>query len=128
VPKSLRSILNDLVQAFTDDVLDVIGDMTPVEIAGETALMPKKQAFTLPLLVKRTTKAWAAEYGLSKGLVDVLERAALGETRDAIAADRGSSRQTVRSQASTLLRRTGDKSLDLAVGRLLRDVVRSKIG
>src|SRR5579859_1473935 len=106
-------------------MLNVIGAATLFDVFGEAVTPPSKRAVDLSTLVRRKALTWAHRYGLSLALTDVLARAALGHSKDAIAAARGSSRQTVKKQACTLLRRTGDKSLDQAGARLLREIVRT---
>ena len=66
--------------------------------------------------------AYATRYELSDAEHDILLRAVRGEGRDAIAAARGSSPNTVKKQVVTLLQKTGDDSLQGAVAALLREV------
>lgn len=65
--------------------------------------------------------AWQRRYGLSDAERDVLLRAGLGASRDAIAAARGCSRLTVKKHGANLLQKTLDDSLHGAVERLLRE-------
>jgi hypothetical protein len=95
VPESLPSLLNDPTQSFTEDVLNIIGVATLVEIVAETAQTPKTRAVGLP------SRVGLATYSLFAGQADVLEQAALGETIEAIAAARRSSALTVKRTCST---------------------------
>ena len=65
---------------------------------------------------------WVSRYYLSDAEADVLRRAALGESKGAIASARGSSELTVKRHVVNLLRRTRDASMHAAVERLLREV------
>ena len=71
--------------------------------------------------LERALAAWTARYGLLPSHVDVLRRAALGKTRKAIAAARGTSEETIKKQVHVLLGRTADPSLLDAIARLLRE-------
>ena len=70
-------------------------------------------------------RIWAARYRLSTAGTDVLRHAVRGQVRGEIAADRGTSLHTVKNQIADILRRTGDDTLQAAVSRLLREVVRT---
>lgn len=67
---------------------------------------------------------WVSRHALSDAQADVLRRAALGENKDGIASARCCSAHTVQKHVADLLHRTGDRSLQAAVSRLLRDVAR----
>ena len=64
-------------------------------------------------------------YQLSDAEADVLRRAVLGETREAIAAARSSSVLTVKRHVVNLLRRTRDPSMHDAVEWFLRELINS---
>jgi two-component system response regulator DevR len=70
--------------------------------------------------LRQTVSAWRDRYALSGAELDVLQRAAAGETRDAIAEARGCALPTVKTHVANLLEKTGDDSLLGAVARLLR--------
>jgi DNA-binding NarL/FixJ family response regulator len=76
---------------------------------------------SLSLRIAKTSRAWTIVYGLTDAEADVLRRCALGESRELIAAARGSSALTLQKHVSNLLRRTRDESLQAAAARLLRD-------
>jgi DNA-binding NarL/FixJ family response regulator len=65
---------------------------------------------------------WQERYGLTGAEREVLLRSALGESRAKIAAARGSSVLTVKTQCDNIRKKSGDRSLHDAVGRLVRDV------
>ena len=75
--------------------------------------------------LERGLEEWVRRYALSEALADVLRRAALGESHSTIAAGRGTSEQTVKKQAKTLLAKTGDDSLHAVAERLLRELARA---
>jgi DNA-binding NarL/FixJ family response regulator len=72
--------------------------------------------------LRRVVREWGRRYGLTQAEADVLERAALGVDRPAVAAERGTSELTVKRQVANILRRSQDSSLQGAVARLLREV------
>jgi DNA-binding NarL/FixJ family response regulator len=78
-----------------------------------------------PLAEKIELRAagWRDRYRMSDAQTDVLRRAACGQNRDAIAAFRSSSPNTVKRQIVDLLQKTGDESLHAAVERLTREAV-----
>ncbi|HEX8789933.1 MAG TPA: response regulator transcription factor [Polyangiaceae bacterium] len=99
------------------------------DLDAEYVVKPVQQARIVKFLVThqdfgarldRTIGAWRSRYTLSDAEADVLRRAALGETRDEIAAARECSVLTVKTHVTNLLQKTGDASLHAAVGRLLR--------
>ncbi len=77
---------------------------------------------SLSFRIATTSRAWTTAYRLTDAEADVLRRCALGESRESIAAARGSSALTLQKHVSNLLRRTRDESLQAAAARLLRDV------
>jgi DNA-binding NarL/FixJ family response regulator len=64
---------------------------------------------------------WAERYALTSSEADILRRAVLGETIEAIARARRSSYSTVKKQVANLRQKTGDEALCDLVGRVLRD-------
>ena len=72
--------------------------------------------------IEGATLAWVDKYGLSMAEADVLRRAVRGATRAGMAADRGTSENTIRNQIAGVLAKTLDDSLEGAVARLLRDL------
>jgi two-component system response regulator DevR len=72
--------------------------------------------------LEQTASEWREQYALSDAELDVLRRAASGETRQAIASARSCSLLTIKAHVANLLQKTGDDSLHVAVGRLLRSV------
>jgi DNA-binding CsgD family transcriptional regulator len=62
--------------------------------------------------------------GLSETEADVLRRSALGQSRGEIAASRGTSEHTIRTQIGRILGKTGHGSFFSAVGDILREVAR----
>jgi len=115
---NLHAILRDLALSFATQIIAALRSTSPGEL-----LKPDARARTLDERVSRGAAAWGAQYGLSDAEVDLLRRVALGETRAEIARGRGTSVQTVATQATRLLRRTRDGSLERAANRLLRDLV-----
>jgi DNA-binding NarL/FixJ family response regulator len=83
-----------------------------------------KDAVSLGARLAPALRQWAARYALSEAETDLLRRTALGESKSAIAAARGVSRETIKTQVATLLDKTGDSSLHAAAERLLRDVAK----
>jgi DNA-binding NarL/FixJ family response regulator len=81
-----------------------------------------EDATSFPVRLGRLAEVWERRYGLSAAERDVLVRAAMGESRDAIATARGCSLLTVKKHGANLLRKTLDDSLHGAVERLLREV------
>jgi DNA-binding NtrC family response regulator len=79
----------------------------------------------LPLAQRIEVKAqgWQERHHLSRAEKDILCRAALGESRETIAAFRSSSPLTVKRQVADLLQKTGDESLHAAIERLTRELV-----
>jgi DNA-binding NarL/FixJ family response regulator len=73
--------------------------------------------------VEQRTERWRHCYNMSEAQTDILRRAARGENRDAIAAFRSSSPNTVKRQIVDLLQKTGDESLHAAIERLTREAV-----
>ncbi|HEX3346426.1 MAG TPA: response regulator [Polyangiaceae bacterium] len=70
--------------------------------------------------------SWVGRYALSEAEGDVLRRAVLGSSKEAIAASRGSSRLTVKKQVSNALHKTGDSSLLAAVQRVLKEAMKGR--
>jgi DNA-binding NarL/FixJ family response regulator len=66
---------------------------------------------------------WAQECPLTVAEQHVLLQAALGESKEAIAASHASRMNTVKKHVSNILRKTGDDTLQQAVNRLLRSVL-----
>lgn len=118
VPANLHATLRDLALSYATEILAAIRSASIGELcerdAGGQALRER---------VSLAAAEWAARYRLSEAEVDVLRRAALGETPPEIARRRGTSITTVGTQASRLLRRTKDESLERAANRLLRDLI-----
>jgi DNA-binding NarL/FixJ family response regulator len=83
-----------------------------------------KDAVSLGARLAPALRQWAARCGLSEAETDLLRRTALGESKSAIAAARAVSPETIKTQIGTLLDKTGDASLQVAAGRLLRDVAK----
>jgi DNA-binding CsgD family transcriptional regulator len=83
-----------------------------------------KDAASLETRLSPALRLWAARYGLSEAERDLLRRAALGESKSAIATSRGVSRETIKTQVGTLLGKTGDASLHAAAERLLGDATK----
>lgn len=83
-----------------------------------------RDATSLESGISLAARQWAARYGLSEAQTDLLRRTAMGETKSQIAAARGTSRETVKTQVAALLGKTGDDSLHVAAERLLRAVAR----
>jgi DNA-binding NarL/FixJ family response regulator len=65
---------------------------------------------------------WRARDGLSEAECDVLVRLALGETREEIAAGRGTSIHTVKKQCEKISKKTGGLRFHAAAARLVREV------
>jgi DNA-binding NarL/FixJ family response regulator len=82
-----------------------------------------EDACPLDARVAPVVAVWAERYGLTDSEGDVLRRCALGESREAIVAARGTSMLTLQKHASNMLRRTLDESLQAAAARLLREVL-----
>jgi DNA-binding CsgD family transcriptional regulator len=118
VPTDLRSTLRDLALGFAAQIIAAARQASLAELFEADA-----NGQTLAERVSRGAAAWGATYELSDAEVDVLRSAALGESRTEIARRRGTSVQTVATQAARLLRRTRDGSLERAANRLLREVV-----
>jgi DNA-binding CsgD family transcriptional regulator len=118
VPAKLHSTLRDLALSYAAEIVEAVRSTRLAE-----ALEPPADAHPLGERVSRGAAAWGAKYGLSAADVDILRRAALGETQAEIARRRGTSVQRVKTQAVHLLRRTRDGSLERAANRLLRDLI-----
>ena len=72
--------------------------------------------------LEEATNAWAARYGLTPMEKDLLQGAARGENREMTAQRRHRSTQTLKVQAASLLRKTGDLSMHHAIERILREL------
>lgn len=68
-------------------------------------------------------EAWTTECGLSAAETNILRMRAEGYGREAIASSRHSTALTLKKQIATLLKKTGDDSLQTAVERLLREAL-----
>ncbi len=66
---------------------------------------------------------WARQYQLTVRERQLLERSALGVDRSEMAAEMGISRLTLDTHVHNLVQKTGDRSLDIASARLLRECV-----
>ncbi len=66
---------------------------------------------------------WARQYQLTVRERQLLERSALGVERSELAAEMGISRLTLDTHVHNLVQKTGDRSLDIASARLLRECV-----
>ncbi len=90
----------------------------------DQACIERFMSARLPLTrrIELWTERWRDRYQMSIAQTDILRRAALGENRDAIAAFRSSSPNTVKRQVVDLLQKTGDESLYAAIARLTREV------
>jgi len=64
---------------------------------------------------------WTKRYGLTEAETELLALAMRGNAREEIAVERGTSPSTTKNQIRSLLSKTGDRSLALAVSRLLRE-------
>ena len=64
---------------------------------------------------------WRTRYGLTEVETAILLAALEGKRREEIARERRVAVVTVKSQISTLLKKTGDRSLLAATTRLLRE-------
>jgi DNA-binding CsgD family transcriptional regulator len=121
VPTDLRARLHDLALGFAGQIVASARSLSLREL-----LEPEAEAQgTLEERLSRTAAAWVATYKLSDAEVDVLCRAALGETQAEIARHRRTSAATVKTLKMRLLRRTRDASLEGAAKRLLRDVIQA---
>jgi DNA-binding CsgD family transcriptional regulator len=119
VPANLRATIRDLALAYAAEIVAAATSASLWEL-----FEPEADREALGERVSRAAAQWGAKYKLSAAEVDVLGRAALGETRAEIARRRGTSVQTVETQAARLLRRTRDESLEGAANRLLRDLIK----
>jgi DNA-binding NarL/FixJ family response regulator len=81
-----------------------------------------------PGRLRRAVDGWQQRYDLSDAEADVLGRAAAGETRETMAVARGTSLSTIKAHVGRLLHKTGDESLFVAVGKLLRAVAGDSSG
>jgi DNA-binding NarL/FixJ family response regulator len=100
--------------------LDADYVVKPVQQSRIAKFLLSHQSFGARL--DRSLAAWRQRYGLSDAETDVLRRAARGETREDIAADRSCSLLTIKTHVTNLLQKTGDASLHSSVGRLLRSM------
>jgi hypothetical protein len=72
--------------------------------------------------VAAVVEAWGIRFDLTEAERDILLRSALGDRRDAIAAARGVSVLTLKTQIATMLRKSEEDYLQTAVATLLREV------
>ena len=68
-----------------------------------------------------TVAVWTTRHALSEAESDVLLRASRGDRRGAIAHGRATTEVTVKAQIRTLLEKTGDDHLHVAIERILRE-------
>lgn len=114
----LRSTLHDLALGYAAQIVAAARSASLGEL-----FEPEGDGRSLAERVSQRAAAWAVTYKLSHAEVDVLCRAALGETQVEIARHRGTTTHTVKTLKMRLLRRTRDASLERAANRLLRDLV-----
>jgi DNA-binding NarL/FixJ family response regulator len=81
-----------------------------------------QSAASLPERLVSAAAGWRARHGLSGAECDVLVRFALGETREEIAAARGTSTLTVKKQCEKISKKTGGLRIHTAAARLVREV------
>lgn len=84
-----------------------------------------REATSMPERFDTAVRVWTERYRLSVAQSDVLARSVAGEDRAEIAAARGIVEVTVKKHVANLLQLTGDESLQAAVARFLREIVRS---
>jgi DNA-binding NarL/FixJ family response regulator len=136
----------DLVAAarardITLPILVVSGEVDAWRLAeahalGAHYLLKPVEACQLELFAARATGAarqtakledyvsrWARRYALSPAEIDVLTLAANGMSRSELHSERGVASSTVKKQVNRLLGKTGDATLDIAVARLLRELL-----
>jgi DNA-binding CsgD family transcriptional regulator len=118
VPTKFRSTLRGLALSFAADVVKAVGTANLAQPS-----QPEASRQTLDERVSQAADGWGARYKLSGLEVDILRRAALGETPAQIARRRGTSVQMIEARAARILRRTRDGSLESAANRLLRHVI-----
>ena len=81
----------------------------------------KSDAGAFPARVAAIVASRRRLYRLSEAEGDILERSARGETREEIALARGVKLDTVNKQATSLLRKVGERSFRHAVERAVRE-------
>lgn len=73
--------------------------------------------------IARVVARWTVEYGLTPAEASALQLAAHGVRRAQIAEQRGTLPVTLKKQIQHLIDKTGDRSLESGVSRLLRSVI-----
>jgi DNA-binding NarL/FixJ family response regulator len=122
-PQLPAMVLTGLIYAEAiNGAYDLHAEYVVKPVATERIERFSREAAAFSSRLASTVESWMARYGLSEAEGDVLARAAAGQSRKEIAGARGSSELTIKKHAGTILRLTGDESLQAAVARLLREL------
>jgi DNA-binding CsgD family transcriptional regulator len=98
----------------------VAATLSPLRGGDRAGAVPLLLALAAPMDDRAETRAFATLHGLSEAETRVLHRLALGESSSRAAAALGVAQATVRSQTSTLRRKTGHASVDALLLALAR--------
>jgi DNA-binding NarL/FixJ family response regulator len=119
---NLRTDLASIVERFVRDYVARIRRAPLRELQEWLATAPPSAERRPPTSdVSAKLKAWTAQYGLTEAEASVLEATVRGKNRPAIARERGVRSATIKAQVHSMLRKTRDKSVLAAAGRLLRE-------
>jgi DNA-binding NarL/FixJ family response regulator len=76
--------------------------------------------------VNSVSQSWRARYGLSHAETDILRRGMMGQERQDMASDRGTSELTIKRQMADMRRLTGDAAFHTMVERALRELAQDR--
>jgi DNA-binding NarL/FixJ family response regulator len=122
-PLTRAMVLTGLVDADAiNGAFDLHAEYVVKPVAAERITRFSREAAAFSSRLASAAEAWVARYGLSEAELNVLVRAAAGQSRKEIANARASSELTIKKHVGNMLRLTGDDTLQTAAARLLREL------